>query len=177
MGLFDAASLFVETGAKFDGAYRYTLFRDWSQRRGAPYVAWLMLNPSTADKNVLDPTLRRCAGYTAAWGFERFEVVNLFAYRATDPDDMVTAALAGVDPIGPHNDANILDTCTRAGLVICGWGTNIERKPLLGRDRHVLRLLRSVRLSALKITDGGHPQHPLYLASDLKPSVWRGAAS
>lgn len=167
MNLF-GGSLFTRAGADIDGIYRYTLFREWEPN--ARSVAWLMLNPSTADAEKLDPTLTRCADYTKQWGFGRFDVVNLFALRSTDP-----AGLLDVDdPIGPRNDAAILETCTAASLVICGWGANVAKRKLAGRDTAVLKLLRGVRLSALTVTEGGHPGHPLYLPKDLKPTVWRG---
>jgi hypothetical protein len=81
--------------------YRYRLIHDWT---GSPErVAFIMLNPSTADERTLDPTIRRCIGFAKAWGFGGIDVVNLFAWRTTDP-----AALARVaDPIGPRNDGMI----------------------------------------------------------------------
>lgn len=169
MGLFEAASLFMTAGADLDGNYRYSLYREWEPK--SPSVTWLMLNPSTATDEELDPTLRRCAEFTAGWGYGRFDVVNLFAYRSTDPDGLLNADVG--DPVGPRNDAAIVEACKRATLVICGGGRNIERTGLSGRDTHVLRLLRSIPLSVLRLTEGGHPHHPLYLPADLRPYGWR----
>lgn len=157
--------MFVATGADIDGDYRYTLFREWGSGRS---VCWLMLNPSTADAEQLDPTLRRCADYTEQWGYERFDVVNLFAWRSTDPDVLPTLA----DPIGPRNDQAILDTVSKAGLVVCGWGVN---GMLHDRAKHVVKMLRGHTLMVLKLTNEGHPHHPLYLAKTLKPFVWKAA--
>lgn len=158
-------SMFVESGADIEGDYRYTLFRRWGSGRS---VCWLMLNPSTADAEQLDPTLRRCARYTEDWGYERFDVVNLFAYRSTDPDVLPTL----LDPIGYRNDEAIVKTASQAGLVVCGWGVGGALKQ---RDLHVLKLLKGVTLTVLRLTAEGHPHHPLYLPKSLKPTVWRAA--
>ena len=61
--------------------YRYELRRIWQPKKGL--VCWVMLNPSIADANIDDPTIRRCIGYTAKWGYGGRVVVNLFALRAT----------------------------------------------------------------------------------------------
>lgn len=76
--------------------YRYSLVHEWD--RDLPRVAFIMLNPSTADENALDPTLRRCLGFARSWGYGSFEIGNVFAFRATDPKAMKAAA----DPFGPE---------------------------------------------------------------------------
>ena len=96
--------------------YRYRLWREWgaSPRR----VTFIMLNPSTADERVLDPTIRRCIGFAKAWGFDGVDVVNLFAWRSTDP-----AALARVaDPIGPDNDETIAASLRQSALAVAACG-------------------------------------------------------
>lgn len=80
------------------GTYRYWLCREWSP--GLDSLVWLMLNPSTADATQDDPTIRRCMGFARRWGYGGITVVNLYAYRATNPRDLLTAA----DPVGPEND-------------------------------------------------------------------------
>lgn len=94
---------FSESGAIFsaDRLYRYTLTRRWD---GRPMMAWIGLNPSTADETEDDPTIRRCTGFAKAWGYGGMVMLNLFAYRATDPKEMMCTALIR-DPIGnPRND-------------------------------------------------------------------------
>jgi hypothetical protein len=155
---------FLETGsgAKFSPCrtWRYFLRREWSS---ASKVAFIMLNPSTADETQDDPTIRRCIGYAKAWGYGGLVVGNIFAFRSTDPRGLLTAA----DPVGPDNDywlANIgLGTDT-----ICAWGTHGK---LQERGAKVLKLLRSngAKPMALKLTTGGQPSHPLYLAGNLRP--------
>ena len=67
------------------------LTRRWAE--GPPLVV-CMLNPSTADAEEDDPTIRRCVGFAKRDGFAALEVVNLFAFRATDPKAMWAAAIA-----------------------------------------------------------------------------------
>lgn len=125
-------------------------------------IVWIGLNPSTADENQLDPTLRRIRGYSKAWGYNTFYMLNLFAFRATDPTVMRRAA----DPVGPENDYWILETVKRADKVICAWGRHGE---YLGRQEAVLHLLSGYPLYYLEKTCDGIPKHPLYLRGDLRP--------
>jgi hypothetical protein len=149
------------------GRYRYHLTREWDATKGR--ALFVMLNPSTADAEVLDPTVRRCVGYAQAWGWGSLEVVNLFAWRATDPDELTREqrrhSVAHV--VGPDNDAAIGRAIARADLVMLAYGKD---GALFGRAREVLRLFGSERnFFCLGKTKGGHPLHPLYLSKDLKP--------
>jgi hypothetical protein len=150
--------------------YRYRLWRNLSPplaRRATPRrVGFIMLNPSTATHQALDPTVRRCIGYAEEWGYEELEVGNLFAFRATDPRELRTAA----DPVGPDNDAHLVGLADRCLLVVCAWGA---RGGLNGRAEAVCRLLAGRPLHLLRLTGGGHPGHPLYLSRSLKPRLWR----
>lgn len=147
--------------------YRYSLTRVWAEERG--YVVWIMLNPSTADENRLDNTLRRCLRYSHDWGYGGFEIVNLFAHRATDP----IAMKAAPEPIGPDNDEHIMAACQRrrTRLVMVGWGAHGKH---MGRGRAVLEMLDSINvpLHYLKLTTDGLPCHPLFLPSILTPKEW-----
>jgi hypothetical protein len=147
------------------GRYRYSLTR--TGLFGAGTCLFLMLNPSTADAEVDDPTIRRCVGFTAAWGFNRLEVANLFAFRATDPRAMVMAQ----DPIGPKNDQHLLSAATRADRIVCAWGAHGGH---MQRSAIVQRLLASAghRLHHLGLTKDGQPKHPLYLAASTQPKEW-----
>jgi hypothetical protein len=145
--------------------YRYLLWRHWGPKDTR--ILWLMLNPSTADEQKLDPTVTRCQGYTSAWGFGGFEVCNLFALRATDPQVM----RADSDPVGTWNDAAILEASQRADLVVCAWGNHGTHR---GRAGDVCRRLEGagIALHALAITGQGEPRHPLYCKRSLTPTQY-----
>lgn len=141
------------------GDYRYRLHRTWNP--DGPTVAFLMLNPSTADAEQLDPTCRRCKSYAEDWGFGELVVGNIFAVRATDPDDMK----AHPNPIGPENDHYLVEISKDADLVVAAWGAHADHQ---GRGREVVRML-DAQLYALSVTRNGHPGHPLYLLGDAEP--------
>ena len=142
------------------GIYRYLLWRTWDEDE--PVLLVIGLNPSTADETADDPTIRRCVGYAKTWGYGGLRMVNLFAYRATSPDEMIQYP----DPVGDLNDEIILDTAndgiTHATLV--AWG---NRGSHLDRDKQVLRLITHEPY-CLRVTAQGQPEHPLYLRKDLR---------
>lgn len=139
--------------------YRYTLWRDFGGG-GNGYAMFIGLNPSTADELNDDPTIRRCVAFAKSWGYEALCMTNLFAFRATEPADMIAAA----DPVGPENDGHLIDLASNAGVVVAAWGTNGTH---MGRDAAVRALVPG--LHCLKKTLSGHPGHPLYLRADLTP--------
>lgn len=151
-------------GATIDptGRYRYTLWREWDLN--APRIAFVMLNPSTADAATDDPTIRRCIGFARSWGYGSVEVVNLFAYRTTDPEVLRRVA----DPTGPENDRYLLKARRRAGEMVAAWG---NRGAFRDRDRVVIRLLfdRGGVIYCLGRTRAGQPRHPLYVKGDAVP--------
>ena len=150
------------SGAIFDltGKYRYSLWRAWCA--DSPRLAFVMLNPSTADAQKDDPTIRRCIQFAHAWRFGSLEVVNLFAYRATDARELLKVD----DPVGAENDRYIIQAMKRATNIVVAWGT---KGVLLGRDRQVIRLLAQWdNVSCLGVTKEGHPRHPLYVKNSTK---------
>ena len=149
--------------AVFDqsGAYRYRLGRRREEGRGA--VTFVMLNPSTADAEMDDPTIRRCIGFAWDWGYRELIVVNLFALRATTPSELRRA----VDPIGPENDEHLLASVDQADAVVVAWGVHGE---LNARDREVMDLLSDrAPLRCLGFTKAGLPRHPLYMPKSSVP--------
>jgi hypothetical protein len=141
-----------------NGVYRYELSRRWSS---LPVLGWVMLNPSTADASIDDPTIRRCMGFARRWGFGGIVVRNLFALRARHPRQLRRHA----DPIGPDNDS-YLARCGDDDLTVLAWGAAGG-----DRGRRVQHLFhqRSLRLCRLAVTKSGQPAHPLYLRADLVP--------
>lgn len=159
----DVARDWFGPGATFSDCrkYRYTLNRRWVHGV-APVnmVAFIGLNPSTADETLNDPTIRRCIQFAKDWGFGGLVMLNLFAYRATDPKVMK----AVVDPVGRKNNEAIVDVAIQVGGVICAWGTHGIH---MGRASAVRSLLADFGVSVqhLGLTKDGHPKHPLYLKS------------
>lgn len=151
------------------GRYRYLLTRQVGP--GARTATFVMLNPSTADATNDDPTIRRCIGFARQWGCGRLAVLNLFAFRATDPADLKRAE----EPVGPENK----DWFDRAlsvpdpGPVICAWGVHGEHRC---QDLIVLDWLAGygVEPLALGVTRDGHPRHPLYLPKTAEPVPFAG---
>lgn len=148
------------------GVYRYELRRDWNPQK--PRVAFVMLNPSTADAEKDDPTIRRCVGFAGRWGYGGLIVVNLFAFRATDPDNLKKAQRKGFDVVGSENDTCIKEAIAEADCVVAAWG--IHGGPTL-RALEVSRFLPESTI-AITTTAKGYPSHPLMLAYDLKPERW-----
>jgi hypothetical protein len=152
-----------------DGRYRYHLSRSipGGGRRVATFV---MLNPSTADHEVDDPTIRKCVGYCQRWGCGKLHVVNLFAVRATDPADMRKAG----DPAGPENREWVRRAVEMAsgGVVVCAWGVHGAHR---GQDEAVRSWIASLcQPMCLGITKDGHPRHPLYLPYTAELVPYRG---
>jgi hypothetical protein len=143
-----------------DRHYRYRLTIRWNP---SPMCVFLMLNPSTADEVKDDPTIRRCVGYAKRWGHGGVAVVNLFAWRSTDP----SVLCATVDPVGPENSSHILQAAQLGDPVICAWG-KLDKK-LRDRAGIVIDLLAHRPLYRLKANADGSPAHPLYLRGDLQP--------
>ena len=148
-----------------DGLYRYRLMRKW----GEGYMAlWIMLNPSTADAEKDDPTIRRCLGFTKSWiGFGSLEVVNLFAYRSTKASVLLDVD----DPIGPDNDRYILEAASRATVIIAAWGSrSLAIDP--SRAQQVRVLLKHHPLDCLGVTKRCSPRHPLYVSGRAQRRNW-----
>lgn len=137
--------------------YRYLLNRRWQS--GGDIAVFIMLNPSTADERHDDPTIRRCYQFAADNGYGALAVVNLFAFRATKPKDLVLAS----DPIGPQNDMHIIQAVRDSSVVIAAWGA--EKPFSRPRARAVERLIAEdhVILYCLGLTRDGCPRHPLYV--------------
>lgn len=153
------------SGATFseDRIYRYALWRRWPGD-GRGICIFIGLNPSTANELDDDPTIRRCIGYAKMWGFQELRMLNLFAYRSTDPKKM----LAHRDPIGPENDYYISHHIMCASLVIAAWGMRGDH---LYRGAAVRAKYRG-KLRVLGLTKHRQPLHPLYLPKSLEPVAW-----
>ena len=158
-----------------DRVYRYVLYRDLGEGEGT--CLWIMLNPSTADTLLDDPTITRVIGFTKAWGYRYVVVVNLFAFRATEPKDMKKS----IFPVGEIasgielNDLYIMKEAARADRIMLAYGGG---GTYFNRHASVVRMLRAKRhdLYYLQLTQKGLPMHPLYRKDNLIPKLYEGAA-
>lgn len=150
-----------------DGVYRYALVREGfslknSEAHGIPTrtVSFIMLNPSTADAKEDDPTIRRCMGFAAKWGYEKLVVGNLFAYRATKPTDLPDDL---DEAIGPNNIEWLRHIVHESEMVVAAWGAS---KKAAARAEE---LNFTVPLYCLGTTKSGAPRHPLYVPGEQPP--------
>lgn len=148
--------------------YRYRLSRIWDEGLGR--CLFIMLNPSTADAEKDDPTIRRCIRFTERFGLGGFDVVNMFAYRATKPHVMkrVSRDIA----VGPYNLEIVEQYASSADLVVCAWGAHGSH---LGQDKIILDLLAQTPKYALGITKEGQPRHPLMVRANASLIPYCGA--
>jgi hypothetical protein len=154
------------------GRYRYRLARRWSGCGKS--VLFVMLNPSTADAEKPDPTIRRCVRFALDFGGRELSVVNLFAFRTPQPEELWAAARERVDIIGPHNDRHILEAVQQSDIVIAAWGVDKNAK---ARAAVVASDIEKIKpLHCLRITKGGFPEHPLFLPGVLRPIPYGGRA-
>jgi hypothetical protein len=143
------------------GKFRFVLSRDWTEGEGR--CCFIMLNPSTADAESDDPTIRRCVDFARRSGHSALDVVNLFALRTPHPRELLTAA----DLHGPrdqaqrlYNDIWLLATAALARTAVAAWGVH---GVMHHRDRVVREMLKEVQLHCLGTTANGQPRHPLYI--------------
>lgn len=149
------------------GQYRYRLSRTWSNRRVGKNktVAFIGLNPSLANAEFDDPTIKRCIAFAESWDFKRLIMINLFAYISTDPNRLLNT----VDPVGPENDDVIEATCAESAKLIACWGNH----GILGNRSDEVCQKFSRRLYCIRANKSGEPAHPLYLPATLSPYRYR----
>ena len=147
-------------GALFspDNIYRYQLSRIWSEEK--PKILFIMLNPSTADALIDDPTIRRVINYAMSWGYCGVYVGNLYGFRSTDPKGLNIVE----DPVGPGNIENIKTLIGLVDKVVYAWGNERKEPEWLKECVHAPY--------CIDISKKGVPKHPLYLKKDLQPQLY-----
>lgn len=154
------------------GLYRYRLERYFDGGDGT--LTFCMLNPSTADAEKNDPTVRRCVGYAMRWGFARLIVVNIFAWRDTDPKKMKEAedhlGYAGI--VGDDNDEAISRAFREATFRVCAWGACAFPFVAKRQEEMISKYGATYPLFCLGRTAFGAPKHPLYIKGDVVPVSW-----
>jgi len=148
------------------GQFRYLLSRRWAGDGGTRPLLFVMLNPSTADADVDDPTIRRCIAFAKAHAYEAMQVVNLFAFRTTYPADLKRVGC----PVGPQNDA-VIESAVRWSHKVCvAWGAHASHLRVERRVQDVMPMLwrNGYTPWCLQITRSGYPAHPLMLRADCR---------
>lgn len=146
------------------GLYRYQLLRDVGEDKRC--LTFIMLNPSTADAETDDATIRKCIKFCKRMGYGKLQVLNLFALRATDPAALKKAR----DPVGDKNWEIVRTLVRLSDYVICAWGTH----GTFGRQNEkMIEALKHHDLYCLALTKDGHPKHPLYIRDDAEPIIFK----
>ena len=159
------------------GLYRYSLTRRWNR---GPIMLFVMLNPSTADADVDDPTIRRCIGFARREGMAELRVVNLWPFRSPN-----TAALhewinggklRGAMVVNGRHIEDELGACDQ---VVVAWGADKSSWPNSYSFERVCDRLGLMddprRVRCLGTTKRGQPRHPLYVKADTTLQNWIGA--
>lgn len=154
------------------GTYRYLLTRPAPSgpEFSEPCVGtalFVMLNPSTADASVDDPTIRRCNSFAYRWGCAGIAVVNLYALRSPSPTDLWRHE----DPVGPDNDMWLRTVAREHETVVFAWGANARPE----RVHAVYEIFRDApfrQIRCLGTTKDGSPRHPLYVRGDQPLIEW-----
>lgn len=148
------------------GQYRYKLSRPaTSMYPTCGPALFIMLNPSTADATLDDPTIRRCIGFAKTWDCAGLVVANLYALRATNPADLWKHP----DPVGEENDAILEFLIRNHETVVCAWGANAKQERVATVRKMFHRLSRPMCLGTTK---AGAPRHPLYIRADQPLQDW-----
>lgn len=156
----------MQKGAILDksGKYRYQLVRQWRENSDN-FVNFVLLNPSTADAVLDDPTIKACISFATNWGFDGLYVTNLFAFRATKPEDLKKAA----DPIGPLNNNYIQETASKSKMVVFAWGNHGS---FMQRNEEVTESLsKTCTPYCIQLLKDGQPKHPLYIKRETRPTA------
>lgn len=145
----------MKRSAWIEDEYRYELRRTWGNPKGR-IITWVMLNPSTADAEQDDATLRRIIDFSERWGNHGLVVANLFALRATDPRELAKHP----HPEGRYNRQVLARVLSQGGTIVAAWGNGGN-----GTDPARWLMARAmdheVPLYALGLTKARAPVHPL----------------
>lgn len=151
-----------------DRRERFSLWRRWSDH---PLLGFVLMNPSIADEDRLDPTLKRCAGWAQRLGYGGMEIVNVFPLVSTDPRGLADHDHA---PSRQQNASHIRDLATRTTLIV-GFGDLLSsswlRALALPALSEIADALGGVPVYALAVTENGSPRHPLARGKHHIPSV------
>jgi hypothetical protein len=178
-------AIFAPTDDATTAAYRLWLWRERPGGDRRNRVAFIGINPSTADAEFDDATIRKEIGFATRWGFDCLDMVNLWPFCSRDPDALLVADAPEFEsfkldvpsaPVVSDGDRMLREVFRRARRVVAAWGSHemVKRHP--ERVRAVLALVPAgVDLVALRVSEKGHPLHPLYQPYDAQLVAFRGA--
>lgn len=156
----------INRSARFsdDRKFRYELRRDWFNfGYYGGLINFVGLNPSTADAQKDDPTIRRLIAFTEALGYQGFRIFNLCAYVSTDPKQVPDSAW--------NDDNNIITLATMArsstDIIVACWGNHPEIPAAKIVKDHIIARYQN-RIFCFGLTKAGNPKHPLYLPANTK---------
>lgn len=143
--------------------YRYLLKRQWGD--SSNFVNFILLNPSTANEIVDDPTVKACISFAKRWGYDGLYITNLFAYRTKSPKELKKAD----SPIGEENDKYLSKHAKKSDLVVAAWGNHGK---FAGRNLEVLKIIKDTPIHCLGTTKLEEPRHPLYVRREQLAKKW-----
>ncbi len=148
--------------------YRYLLWRIWGDL--APVMIFQMMNPSTADAEHDDATIRKCIKFALREHCSGIAVVNVFAFRTPHPKHLLTAE----DPCGPENLKYIMNIRSLFGLslLVAAWGNPVGGNRLVHRYNQATNIARGNKAKCLGVNKDGSPKHPLYLRDNTPLIDW-----
>lgn len=152
--------------------HRYRLSRSFGT--GGPHAAFCMVNPSIADAETDDPTIRKVMGFARRHGWGQISVVNKFAVIATDVRELRDMSIT--QAVGEYNDDHLFEVFRLADVIVAAWGP-LAKVPFAMRNRW--RMVDEIAASHGKplhcfgTVQDGHPRHPLMTAYATPLTEWR----
>lgn len=149
-----------------DRIFRYSLERVWETKKAS--LIFVMLNPSTADADLDDPTIRRCMGFARGWGYGGIEVLNLYAFRSPNPQELAKFLRDNARKFSVLNTTNAdymaaaFRSRRRGAKIVCAWGSSIDTMQL-GMAACHRAICYGLRPHCLGVNADGQPKHPLYV--------------
>eukprot|EP01084_Bolivina_argentea_P270830 460612_1 len=156
----------IERGAIFsqDSQYRYALHRIWDDSKKK--VMFIGFNPSTADGQIDDATVKKLIKYCKLWDYGGLYICNLFAFVAKNPLDIDECE----HPIGSSNDYYLQKYSVKSDKIIVMWGR--QGAFYNNRIQNVLKIF-TMRIYCFKLTKNKQPYQPLYLPLNTQLELFK----
>jgi hypothetical protein len=153
-------NLFENNGALFSDQrdYRYALWRIWDNT--LPKVMFIGLNPSTANENENDPTIRRVVSFARSWGYGGVFMMNLFPFVTPYPDVLQLHSVLESD----KNEVGLNSFSKKAERIVFAWGNFKEAQEMA---KKVIEMFPDAY--CLGVNKNRSPKHPLYIAGSTRP--------